>query len=86
MIKEGFFVHFEELFCINERSGLIRVSFGANERNEKAYIWVQEDGKASYLPDAILATKSNFLFIWRNRDAPHRIVRNWQTIDFLKIS
>ena len=63
------FVHFEELFCINESSGLIRVSFGANERNEKAYIWVQEDGKASYLPDAILATKSN--------SAAHTLMKEW---------
>ena len=69
MIKEGFFVHFEELFCINEASGLIRVSFGANERNEKAYIWIQEDGKASYLPDAILATKSN--------SAAHTLMKEW---------
>ena len=69
MIKEGFFVHFEELFCINESSGLIRVSFGANERNEKAYIWIQEDGKASYLPDAILATKSN--------SAAHTLMKEW---------
>lgn len=69
MIKEGFFVHFEELFSINEKSGLIRVSFGANERNEKAYIWIKEDGQASYLPDAILATKSN--------SAAHNLMKEW---------
>ena len=66
---EGFFVHFEELFTINEKSGLVRVSFGANERNEKAYIWLKEDGQASYFPDSILATKSNVL--------AHNLMKEW---------
>ena len=56
---EGFFVHFEELFCVDETSGFVRLSFGANERNEKAYIWIDTQGNASYLPATILATKSN---------------------------
>lgn len=54
----GFFVHFEELFVIDKKSGLVRVSFGANERNEKSYIWIQ-DGNISYFPDNILAMKNN---------------------------
>ncbi|ATB68904.1 tRNA (guanine46-N7-)-methyltransferase [Sulfurospirillum diekertiae] len=65
---EGFFVHFEELFEIDEHSGLIRLSFGANERNEKCYIEIQK-GKISYLPDAILATKSN--------RAAHTLIKEW---------
>ena len=65
---EGFFVHFEELFEIDEQSGLIRLSFGANERNEKCYIEIQK-GKVSYLPDAILATKSN--------RAAHTLIKEW---------
>lgn len=65
---DGFFVHFEELFEIDEKSGLIRLSFGANERNEKCYIQIQE-GKVSYLPDAILATKSNL--------AAHTLIKEW---------
>lgn len=69
MRGEGFFVHFEELFTINETSGLIRVSFGANERNEKAYIWIKEEGHVSYFPDAILATKSNML--------AHNLMKEW---------
>lgn len=70
-LKEGFFVHFEELFCIGaeEKSGLIRLSFGANERNEKAYIWIKEDGQAFYMPNAILATKSN--------SAAHTFIKGW---------
>lgn len=63
-----FFVHFEEIFVINQSSGLIRLSFGANERNEKCYIWINE-GKASYLPDTVLATKSN--------RAAHTLIQEW---------
>jgi len=65
---EGFFVHFEELFEIDDKNGLIRLSFGANERNEKCFI-VIEEGKVSYLPDAILATKSN--------GAAHTLIKEW---------
>lgn len=65
---EGFFVHFEELFEIDEKSGLIRLSFGANERNEKCFIAIQE-GNVSYLPDAVLATKSN--------RAAHTLIKEW---------
>lgn len=55
---DGFFVHLEELFVVNEKSGFVRISFGANERNEKCYVWINE-GEVSYFPDTILATKSN---------------------------
>lgn len=65
---EGFFVHFEELFEIDEKSGLIRLSFGANERNERCFIQIQE-GKVSYLPETILATKSNF--------SAHTLIKEW---------
>lgn len=66
---EGFFLHLEELFVINEKSGLIRLSFGANERNEKAYVWVHEDGSVQYLPSTILATKNN--------QAAHNLMKEW---------
>lgn len=65
---DDFFVHFEELFEINETSGLIRLSFGANERNEKCYIRI-DNGKVSYLPNTILATKSN--------SAAHTLIKEW---------
>lgn len=65
---EDFFVHFEEIFKINDTSGLIRLSFGANERNEKCYILIDKT-KVSYLPDAILATKSN--------NAAHILIEKW---------
>ena len=65
---DDFFVHFEDLFEINETSGLIRLSFGANERNEKCYIRI-DNGKVSYLPNTILATKSN--------SAAHTLIKEW---------
>lgn len=65
---DGYFVHFEELFVINEKNGLMRLSFGANERNEKCYVWIQ-DNRVSYLPNAILATKSN--------RAAHDLIKEW---------
>ena len=65
---EGYFVHFEELFEIDDNSGLIRLSFGANERNEKCFIQIQE-GKVSYLPETILATKNN--------SAAHTLIKEW---------
>lgn len=63
-----FLFHFEELFESNDERGLIRISFGANERNEKCYLLI-EQGKVSYLPDAILATKSNQL--------AHSLMKEW---------
>ncbi len=65
---DGFFVHFEELFESDDERGLIRISFGANERNEKCYLLI-EQGKVSYLPEAILATKSNQL--------AHSLMKEW---------
>jgi len=65
---KGFFVHFEELFIIDEQSGLIRISFGANERNEKSYLWIDK-GHISYLPDIVLATTCN-------KDAD-KLIKEW---------
>ncbi|MBN1839627.1 MAG: tRNA (guanosine(46)-N7)-methyltransferase TrmB [Campylobacterales bacterium] len=65
---DGFFVHFEELFEIDDTNGLIRLSFGANERNEKCYLCIH-NGMISYLPNAILATKSNA--------AAHNLMKEW---------
>lgn len=54
----GFFAHIEEIYEINEDEGLLRVSFGASQRNEHSYIFVKKD-KTRYFPDNILATKDN---------------------------
>lgn len=55
---EDFFAHTEEIFQINENEGLLRVSFGGSQRNERSYIRISNN-KATYLPDNILATKYN---------------------------
>jgi tRNA (guanine-N7-)-methyltransferase len=58
VVGEGFFVHIEEIFEINDKEGLLRVSYGASQRNEHSYIFIRE-GKLSYFPDNVLATKDN---------------------------
>jgi len=55
---EGFFAHIENIFEINENEGLVRVSFGASQRNEHSYIYIKKD-EVTYLPDNVLATKDN---------------------------
>lgn len=65
---EDFFVHLEEVFVIDESAGMLRLSFGANERNEKCYIRISQ-GEATYFPDTILATKSN--------QSAHTLIEEW---------
>lgn len=55
---DGFFAHIENIFEINEHEGLIRVSFGASQRNEHNYIYIKKD-EVTYLPNNVLATKDN---------------------------
>jgi tRNA (guanine-N7-)-methyltransferase len=55
---DGFFAHIEEIFEISEEEGLIRVSFGASQRNEHSYIFIKKD-EVTYFPDNVLATKDN---------------------------
>jgi tRNA (guanine-N7-)-methyltransferase len=52
------FAHIEEIFVKDEQSGFIRVSFGGGQKNEHCYIYIDQ-GKVSYFPDNILATKDN---------------------------
>ena len=55
---DGFFAHIEDIFEINENEGLVRVSYGASQRNEHSYVFIKRD-EVVYLPDNILATKDN---------------------------
>ncbi len=55
---DDFFAHIEDIFEISEDEGLIRVSFGASQRNEHSYIFIKKD-EVTYLPNNILATKDN---------------------------
>jgi len=55
---EGFFAHIENIFEIDENEGLLRVSFGASQRNEHNYVHIKKD-EVTYLPNNVLATKDN---------------------------
>ncbi|WP_024955513.1 tRNA (guanosine(46)-N7)-methyltransferase TrmB [Sulfurospirillum arcachonense] len=55
---DDFFAHIEEIFKINKDEGLVRVSFGASQRNEHSYLYIKKDS-VTYLPDNVLATKDN---------------------------
>ena len=55
---DGFFAHIEEIYEIDKYSGLIRVSFGSNQRGEHCYIFIKKS-MVTYLPNNILATKDN---------------------------
>jgi len=55
---DGFFAHIEDIFEISEEEGLIRVSYGASQRNEHSYVFIKKD-KVTYFPNNVLATKDN---------------------------
>jgi len=55
---DGFFAHVEDIYEINENEGLLRVSFGASQRNEHSYIFIKKD-EVAYFPNNVLATKDN---------------------------
>jgi len=56
--KDGYFVHFENIYKIDEGSGVLKLSFGAYDRPEHKYLLIQ-DGKPFYLPN-------NLLPVWQN--------------------
>jgi len=55
---DSFFAHIEDIYEINEDEGLLRVSFGASQRNEHSYIFIKKD-EITYFPNNVLATKDN---------------------------
>jgi len=65
--KEVFF-HIERLYAIDDRDGLIRLSFGSFDRPEHKYILL-EKGKARYYPHDPVATRTNL--------EAHRMVKEW---------
>ena len=59
IIKEkDFFVHFETLYEIDEKSGLIKLSFGAYEKPEHKYLLFKEK-KIQYFPKQTLSIYQN---------------------------
>ncbi len=59
--KDGYFVHFENIYKIDNNSGILKLSFGAYDRAEHKYLLI-EGGRASYLPNRVLP-------IWQNRES-----------------
>jgi len=67
-IERDFFIHLERFYAINEKEGLIRVSFGSFDRPEHKYILVKEGG-AAYYPRPPVKTATNF--------RAHERLRGW---------
>ncbi len=66
--KNGYFVHFENIYKIDNKSGILKLSFGAYDRPEHKYLLLFED-KISYFPD-------NLLPIWQN-DNSNKIIKEY---------
>ena len=56
--KDGYFVHFENIYKIDKNSGIIKLSFGAYDKPEHKYLLIK-DSTFSYLPNDLLP-------IWQN--------------------
>jgi len=57
---ENYFVHFENLFTIDAKRYLLKVSFGSFDKPENRYIFI-DDGSVSYLFSAPTKTHINYL-------------------------
>ncbi len=55
---EDFFVHFEDIFEIDQNSGVLELTFGAYEKPEGKYI-LFKDNKIQYFPNTIVPIKQN---------------------------
>ncbi len=56
--EEDFFIHFETLYTIDEKSGLIKLSMGAYEKPEHKYLLFNQN-KIQYFPKQTLAISQN---------------------------
>jgi tRNA (guanine-N7-)-methyltransferase len=55
---DDFFVHFEDLYEIDSKSGLLKLSFGSFEKSEHKYVIITNN-EAKYFPDETLPIKQN---------------------------
>ncbi len=62
------FLHVEDIFSINEGEGMIKISFGASAKNERAYVLFLNK-TIRYFPDNILETKAN--------KKAHNLLNDW---------
>ena len=56
--KDGYFIHFENIYKIDKNSGIIKLSFGAYDKPEHKYLLIKES-MVSYLPNNILPIRQN---------------------------
>ncbi len=59
MLFDGFFIHFERLYKINENAILIKLAFGSFDRPEHKYIWIDES-EAYYFNSNPVKTVTNY--------------------------
>ena len=52
------FLHVEDIFSINEKEGLVRISFGASTKSQRVFVEFLSNS-TRYFPNNILATKAN---------------------------
>ncbi len=62
------FLHVEDIFTINEDEGMLKISFGASAKNERAYVVFLRE-RVRYFPDNILETKAN--------KRAHNLLNDW---------
>ncbi len=67
-IERDHFVHLERFYAINERDGLVRLSFGSFDRPEHKFILIEE-GRAAYYPRPPVKTATNY--------RAHNKIREW---------
>ncbi len=58
--RDDFFVHFENIYKIDNNSGVIKISFGSYDKSEHRYLIITNN-KLNYLPNKFAFTKQNIL-------------------------
>jgi tRNA (guanine-N7-)-methyltransferase len=66
--KKGYFVHYENIYKINDDEGILKLSLGAYDRPEHKYLLICKE-KISYVPD-------NLLPIWQNANS-NQIIKEY---------
>jgi len=56
--EKDFFIHFEDIYEIDEKSGFLRLTFGAYQKSEHLYIYIS-DKKTEYIPNGVLPSLAN---------------------------
>ncbi len=56
--EKDFFIHFEDIYEIDEKSGFLKLTFGAYQKSEHLYIYIS-DKKTEYIPNGVLPSLAN---------------------------